>query len=105
LASFYALKSGVPRGSALRPSLFSIFIDDIYASIHNSNYLLFANDLKTRRSVANVENYTLLLWYIDIVQTWNLDCDMTINTGKNAVIFFTLNTNIINLVTNYVTNS
>jgi retron-type reverse transcriptase len=52
--------SGVPQGSTLDPLLFNIFINDICDSIHNSQSLLFADDLKIYHSISDVDDCKLL---------------------------------------------
>jgi hypothetical protein len=57
----------VPRGSTLGPLLFSIFINDLCAKIHFSEFLLFADDLKIFRVIKSAEDCELLQSDIDSV--------------------------------------
>jgi hypothetical protein len=69
----YLVKCGVPQGSTLGPLLFNIFINDICDSIHNSQCLVFADDLKIYRSISDVDDCKLLQHDINSVQNWCLD--------------------------------
>jgi hypothetical protein len=50
-----------------------IIIIDISVSIHNSNYLLFADELELYRSIKNVEGCKLLQLFITgiCIMAWN----------------------------------
>jgi len=52
--------SGLSQGSAVGPFLFIIFINDVTYCIINSEYLLFADDLKISRSVNSISDSELL---------------------------------------------
>jgi hypothetical protein len=56
LSFCFTANSGVPQGPTLGPLLFNIFINDICNIIHNSRYLLFADDLKIYRTITNVDD-------------------------------------------------
>jgi hypothetical protein len=62
----------VPQGSTVGPLLFNIFINDICNTIHNSRYLLFADDLKIYRTITNVDDCKLLQHDINSVHNWCL---------------------------------
>jgi hypothetical protein len=47
----YAMQLPVPQGCALRPLLFSVFINDICNAVAHSKYLAFADDIKIYRTV------------------------------------------------------
>jgi hypothetical protein len=85
----------VPQGSTLGPLLVNIYINDICDAIHNSQCLLFADDLKIYRSISDVDDCKLLQHDIDSVQNWCLDNGMKLNLSKTTVISFTRKTNSI----------
>jgi hypothetical protein len=91
----YLEKCGVAQGSTLGPLIFNIFINDICDSIHNSQCLLFATDLKIYRSISDVDDCKRLQHNIDSVQNWCLDNGMRLNLSKTTIISFTLKTNSI----------
>lgn len=81
--------SGVPQGSHLGPILFNIFINDLPLVIHNSNCLLFADDLKIYRRVDNTTDVRLLQDDIDRLSRW-CDCNgMSLNVKKCFILRFT----------------
>jgi hypothetical protein len=54
------MTSGVPQDSTPEPFLLNMLINDIWASLHNSSYQLFANDINISRSIKNIEDFKLL---------------------------------------------
>jgi len=60
LSNPYKATSELPQGSSLATLLFIIFINDICACILFSNFLFYADDLKTYRTVSTVNGSILL---------------------------------------------
>jgi hypothetical protein len=85
----------VPQGSTLGPLLFNTFINDICDSIHNSQCLLFADDLKIYRSISDVDECKLLQHNIDSVQNKCLNNGMKLNLSKTTIMSLTYKTNSI----------
>jgi hypothetical protein len=85
----------VPQGSTLGPLLFNIYINDICDAIHNSQCLLFADDLKIYRCISDVDDCKLLQHNTDSVQNWCLDNGMKLNLSKTTIISFARKTNSI----------
>ena len=48
--------SGVPQGSHLGPLLFNVFINDIAVVLSDTNFLLYADDLKLFRIIRGIED-------------------------------------------------
>jgi hypothetical protein len=91
----FVAKSGVPQSSTLGPLLFSVFIIDICNSVHNSRYLLFADDLKIYHTIINVDDCKLLQHDINSVHNWCLVTGMKITLGKITIRSFSHKTNTI----------
>jgi hypothetical protein len=86
-----------------RPLTFNIFINDICESIHNSQCLLFADDLKIYHSISDVDDCKLLQRDIDSVQNWCLNNGMKLSSSKTTIMYFTRKTNILILIPTYAT--
>jgi hypothetical protein len=91
LSLSFLVKYIVPLG----PLLFNVFINDICNSVHNSRYLLVADDLKIYRNIINIDDCELLQHDINSVHNWCLVNGMKINLGKTAIISFSRETNSI----------
>lgn len=84
----YIAISGVPQGSHLGPVLFSAFINDITSEIRDSQFCLFADDLKIYRTVTLPTDSELIQCDLDRINVWcNLN-GMTLNTKKSYYIKF-----------------
>jgi hypothetical protein len=81
--------SGVPQGSNLGPLLFSLFINDIGSCISHSNYLLFADDLKIFRKVANRDDAMKLQADIDAVSEWSKVNNLPFSVKKCNMMTYT----------------
>lgn len=84
--------SGVPQGSHLAPILFSLFINDLYGSLTNSNYLAYADDLKLYISVSSTDDRVLLQNDLDALGDWCRRNYMSLNSSKCNVITFSRKT-------------
>lgn len=83
LSNEYVANSGVPQGSHLGPILFSIFVNDI-GNDFNSEYLLFADDLKVYRSITSVLDSHLLQQDVDNLSGWCTRNELDLNFKKCA---------------------
>lgn len=87
--------SGVPQGSHLGPILFLIFINDISDYIKNSNFLMFADDLKIYRTIKSLDDTLLLQSDIDSIYKWCSLNKMHLNIQKCSQIRFSRNKQLI----------
>jgi hypothetical protein len=83
--------SGVPQGCTLAHLLLNISINDLYAKIYFSEFLLFANDLKIFCVVTSAEDCKLLQSDTDSVQKWCTENYMEINIFRINIIFLLVN--------------
>jgi hypothetical protein len=91
----FKVLSGMPQGSVLGPSLFSVFINDLCTAIEYSNFLLFADDIKIFHAINSADDCILLQSDINRIQDWVSANCMKLNIGKTRVIAFTRKTNVL----------
>lgn len=84
----FAAVSGVPQGSHLGPLMFSLFINDLCDELTESNFLLFADDLKFYRKIESVDDAVKLQKDLEAVNRWCSDNMMELNINKCEVISF-----------------
>lgn len=80
--------SGVPQGSHCAPLLFSLFINDIGNAIVNSEFLLFADDLKLFRRVSEPSDCILIQDDLDRLSVWCQVNGLQLNIDKCFSITF-----------------
>ena len=81
LSESLPVKSGVPQGSVLGPTLFNIFINDLVSNIQHSDVVLFAEDVKLFSKVP-----TELQIDLDNLYEWTHKWQMSISLEKCAVL-------------------
>lgn len=69
-SDFIDATSGVPQGGHLSPLLFALFINNIKKVISNSQFLLFADDLKLFLKIDSLNDCYLLQNDINYLVTW-----------------------------------
>ena len=85
------VKSGVPEGSILGPSLFLAFINDI-PELLESNCLLYADDLKVFRTVTDASDMDELQNDLNRLHLWSQTWHVTLNPAKCFHLRITLRT-------------
>ena len=78
--------SGVPQGPHLGPLLFLLFIDDIRQILQNSEFLLFADDLKIYKCISSISDSLSLQSDLDRLSEWCLLNHMELNISKCHVL-------------------
>lgn len=81
------VSSGVPQGSHLGPLFFVLFINDLCSSIQ-SNFKLFADDLKLYNTIKSSNDTEILQRDINIIDKWCTNNKMTLNASKCFCISF-----------------
>ena len=89
-SSWTPVKSGVPQGSVLGPTLFVIFINDLPEVVESMCHL-FADDAKVFSSVSSSEDNTRIQGDVDKLTEWarkwqlpfNVDKCKSLHIGKN----------------------
>lgn len=87
--------SGVPQGSILGPLLFIMFINDIKKCFNNSNFLLYADDLKIYKTIKSIEDSICLQQDLDRFMTYCHTNKLQLSVPKCNYINYTKNKNII----------
>lgn len=80
--------SGVPQGSHLGPLLFLVFIDDLFDVIEYSNMLMYADDCKIYKKIADHNDTLKLQQDLNSVCNWCYENDMKLNIGKCQIMSF-----------------
>ena len=70
LSSWVQVFSGVPQGSILGPSLFSLYVNEL-PSLVSSQLLMFADDIKLYRTIRSSEDCLVLQNDINILLDWS----------------------------------
>lgn len=87
--------SGVPQGSILGPLLFILYINDIKKCFGNSNFLLYADDLKVFMPVRTINDCVLLQDDLDRLTEYCQINKLKLSIPKCNFITFTKNKRII----------
>ena len=87
--------SGVPQGSILGPLMFILYINDICNCFQNSNFLLYADDLKVFRTIKNTVDSSLLQEDLNRLSDYCNENKLILSIPKCKYINFTKNKNVI----------
>lgn len=90
------IPSGVPQGSLLAPLLFIIFVFDISNCFKNSQFLLFADDMKIFRTVNDAIDSALLQDDLLQFDIYCLNNKLDLNVSKCFTVSFTRKRNVFN---------
>ena len=97
--------SGVPQGSVLGPILFLIMITDIDTDIKDSVVRSFADDTRVSKSIATINNGTLLQNDLNLIYDWADRNKMKFNSNKFELLRYRIKGNNIQDCTSYTTDS
>lgn len=84
----FPVTSGVPQGSHLGPFLFLLFINDIHTALSDTNFLIFADDLKIFYKITSLTDCSVLQKTIDKLQNWCITNHLFLNFSKCFIISF-----------------
>ena len=87
-SSWEPVRSGVPQGSVLGPTLFLIFINDIDSAVNVTGSVLekFADDTKWAMVVECEEDRAIFQQGLDRLMEWSIEWQMLFNVDKCHII-------------------
>ena len=99
---FFRVRQGVPQGSVLGPVLFSLFINDLPASLPSSvRCFLYADDLAMWSSSPSVPTAVeATQGALFRLERWFEYCCLPLNPNKREISFFSVNSHQVNLQPN-----
>lgn len=80
--------SGIPQGSVLVPTLFSLFINDLIPHI-SSTPVLYADDLTLVKPIKSTKDYDDLQQDLDRVHIWTTVNKLPLSASKSKSVYFT----------------
>ena len=89
-SDWYEVSSGVPQGSILGPTLFLMYINDIFSCINHSHLLLFADDCKIFKEITCKTDCHLLQCDINSIYEWCKTWHMNLHPEKCFFMNFSL---------------
>ena len=89
-SSAYPVSNGVPQGSVLSPTLFTIMINDLLSSCDGISYSLYADDCALWVGAHSVEECTAAVQVaLDSVSTWSSTWGLQFSPAKSKAMLFT----------------
>ncbi len=85
-----AVKSGIPQGSVLGPTLFVLFINDL-PDVVGSTAKIFADDTKVYRDILSVDDRNVLQQDLNSLVEWSKKWLLFFNTDKCKVLHLGFN--------------
>lgn len=85
----FCMTSGVPQGSNIGPSFFSVYYNDVTFVLPPGSRILYADDLKIYQPIHNVDDCRVLQQLIESFTQW---CDsnlLSVSFSKCSIISFT----------------
>ena len=82
------VKSGVPQGSVLAPTLYTTYINDLPKDIKQCDILTFADDTKLISKINSVEDTIALQNDLNSTFKWSSENNMILNDSKFEMINF-----------------
>jgi ribonuclease HI len=96
ISSAYPVSSGVPQGSVLSPTLFTLMLNDLFSSCKDVSYSLYADDCALWVGAHTVEACTAAVQTaLDTVSTWSSTWGLQFSPAKSKAMLFTRNRNVV----------
>ena len=89
-SDWYSVTSGVPQGSKLGPTLFLMYINDIFMCVRHSQLLLFADDCKIFKEIVDNNDCELLQQDLNRIYDWCKKWQMKLHPEKCFFMNFSL---------------
>ena len=87
-SSLLPVLSGVPQGSILGPLLFLIYINDIPNYVMSSSTVMFTDDTKCYKTIAQPSDSTQLQHDINSLCRWSTESNLNFNHSKTVQLSF-----------------
>ena len=79
------MQSGIPQGSVLGPALFTLFVNDLPATV-TGHIKLFADDTKLYGRALSIKDYEALQSDLKAMEEWSETWQLPFNTAKCSVL-------------------
>jgi ribonuclease HI len=90
LSTAYPVPNGVPQGSVISPTLFIIMLNDLFHTINNISYSLYADDCAIWVAAHSVEECTAAVTEaLEAVSCWSEAWGLDFSPAKTKAILFT----------------